>query len=88
MSFDHHCNVVRPEGTRPVAVLSVNTSEWSAVVCAWHGRYAGSQSTKEAEHWCCAHGLEVTHGMCPECREQMIRKTAERGKPKQPHPYR
>lgn len=45
----------------PTAVLSVDDNK-RAHVCAW------CKGKEEAENWCRARNLTVTHGMCPQCK--------------------
>ena len=48
--------------TMPDSVLRIDWTEGIAVACAWHGK-------SEADAWCEANGLRVSHGICDKCAE-------------------
>ena len=50
----------------PAAFISIDSKTMTAVVCAWCADKA------EADHWSKAHGLKVSHGMCPNCHDKFV----------------
>jgi len=50
----------------PAAVIFVNDTG-TAGVCAW------CEGKSDAETWCEARGLVTTHGVCPVCRDRLLR---------------
>jgi hypothetical protein len=53
----------------PAAVLSVDQKK-CAHICAW------CDTKDEAEAWCRAQSLMVTHGICPNCKRRLLEQSA------------